>query len=172
MLRAETEMTKFSFTDLADQPKAPKVLILTFGSGSTQYQVPFHVDEIEDDGDTAVVTAKRAGREVVCFSPDHSYVVVDASYLELCTIGAAREVARRDIVDRAHTAKDQRAVYVQAMEGDSSTLPEPPAPKPAPPLHIHETLVPEEPKDETKPSFDYEKWFNQQSGLSEETETE
>lgn len=164
-MKSESQLTKHNFLDLADQPAAESVLLLTIStmvSGSPfSYQAPFRVDRVEDDENTAVVTAYRGEQEVVRFSPDHSYLVVNADYLETYTVAEARESARQDIVDRVHVAKDQMRVYEAAKEGTDLQQR-----YPAPPLFTHESTQPEDgPSLDNPPRpFDPDKWLDEQMG--------
>ncbi len=164
-MKPEAQLTKYNFVDLADQPTAGSVLLLTISSMSggtpVSYQTAFRVDRVEVDENMSVVSAYRGEREVVRFSADHSYMVVGAAYLETYTVAEAREAARQDIVDRVHTAKDQRRVYEAATEGTDLEQR-----YPAPPLFTHETTQPEDGPDseETPKPFDPDKWIDGEMG--------
>ncbi len=167
-MRKESELSKHKVVDLGDQPAAPQVLLVSKDRQTTYNGLPitvtetnaFRVDGIETDS-FELVSGYRNGSAVVRFSPDHSFLLVDASYLEVYTVAEAREVARQDIADWVRTAKDQAQVYKAASEGTIT-----------PPLHVHETAQPEDPgaeleerwpnppfKPESKP-FDSEKWLD------------
>jgi hypothetical protein len=168
-MRKEAEMTKHNFVDLADQPAAPQVLLVTvnhtYNGATTSHQAAFRVDEVTQDPDTLDTIGVRAGKTVVAFSQDFPWMLVDSVYLETYTVAEAREAVRQDIVDRVHVAKDQQRIYEAAQGGQS-----------LPDLYTHETLQPEsgpesqpdsDEKRGPKKPFDINKWFSGQFGDEE-----